>query len=167
MSSPAQLVGIAGVTVAAAVLGRLPVLAEDRPEAELAAGVLAIALRYAFIAVLEGEFSLSHLEWAVAVYGNPGSHAVTGGLVVFGKFALPMIVCFGLVGARLPPARLRGAFYVAIAFLLLRLGHILASLLLTRGQYYTPHGDLAELMYMAGFVAALPLAAAALSSRSR
>ena len=159
MSQPLQLVGIAGVALAALALARLPLLAEDRPEAALLAGLLMVAVRYAFFAVIEGRFSLSNMDWGVSVDGNPDSTMVVGAAIVFAKFVLPFVIAVGLVGARLPAPALHGAIAWCVAFLLMRLVHLDASLTLTRGQYYTPFNDMAEILYTLGFMGSLPLAA--------
>ncbi|HJZ83569.1 MAG TPA: alkaline phosphatase family protein [Polyangia bacterium] len=156
LSRPAQIPLLAALTVCALVAGRIELRWPLFP------AVILIALRFGLFALYEGAFELSRLEVWLGYEGNPGTQVAWGASVIGLKFVLAFVLAAALVTARLSAALRRQVLGLAAAFLVLRIGHVILSMTLARGTFYSPYVDAGQLLFTFAMLASLLLAGGAL-----
>jgi hypothetical protein len=167
LSRSSQLPGLLAWTAFAALVGRSRRVA-DSPGPSLGpvlvAALVAIAFRFACIAVFEGELELSHLEIWLAYRGNPGTSVAFGAAAIALKLTLPQLIGPALVTARMTAAARRTVIAWIAGFLGLRIAHIVIGMTIARGTFYSPYLDSGQLIFTYVMLATTPLVIAWLAA---
>ncbi len=164
LSRSAQEPGLLGWVTFAAVVGRCSAVARSDDRAVLVATLCALAVRFACFGLFEGAFELSHLEVWVAYQGNPSTTVAFGAAVIAIKFALPLVVALALVVTHMEPAARRRVVTWTIAFLCLRIAHIVIAMTFARGTFYSPYYDSGQLVFTYLMLLSGPVAVAVLAA---
>jgi hypothetical protein len=165
LSRSEQVPGIVAWTVFALSAGRLWTTRPAQPPL-LVATLACIATRLGLFAVLEGAFRFSNIEVQVGYAANPGTEHLLGGALVCFKFLLPYLIALALGTARLA-RRERALVVVACAvFHLFRVGHVVLSMTITRGTFYSPYLDAGHLLFQLAMLGSLVIVGAAVGLRS-
>jgi hypothetical protein len=115
----------------------------------LRAALLVVALRMAFLALFEGEFSISHIEVWLGYVGNPGQSWLYGGAAVVVKLWLPLVLALVLVTAQLK-ARADVMLFV-LTFFVFRVLHVIWWMTVARHTFYGPFVDVGFLVFLLVF----------------
>jgi hypothetical protein len=135
----------------------------NRPLAVLVASLACISVRLGLFALFEGAFRFSQIEVDVGYTGNPGTDHLTGGLLVSLKLVLAYVVPLALVTARMTSAERWRVLAGCVAFTLLRIGHVVLSMTITRGTFYSPYEDTGHLLFLVAMLGSLGVAALLIS----
>jgi hypothetical protein len=154
-----QIPGLMGWLLTAAFLSALPSLREDGIRPLALAVVGCIGIRLGFFGIFEGAFDFSHLEIELGYVGNPETAHLFGAFTIGLKFLLPMIIVLALVTAEMSDELRFKVIGLCAAFWSLRIGHIVASMTLARGTFYSPYADSGHLGFMLLMLASTMLAA--------
>ncbi|HEX7597727.1 MAG TPA: hypothetical protein VF518_05895, partial [Polyangia bacterium] len=84
---------------------------------------------------------------ATALMGNPTHAVVQGGLRVFLKFALPILVLSVIVGQALSFREVMATMRIALFLIMARTIHLTVAIFATSNQFYTPYRLAEELTY--------------------
>lgn len=147
LSRSSQMFGLVAWTWFAGMVGRSPEIRASGDRAVLAATLAVVAFRFACFAVFEGVFEFSHLEVWVAYQGNPGVAVAFGAAIIATKFALPLAIGVALIAGRMTPPARRRVMAWTVAFLCLRVAHIVIGMTLARGTFYSPYLDSGQLAF--------------------
>jgi hypothetical protein len=147
LSRSSQMFGLMAWTCFAGLVGRSQEVRASGDRAVLTATLAVVAFRFACFAVFEGVFEFSHLEVWVAYQGNPGVAVAFGAAIIATKFALPLAIGVALISGRMTRPAMREVMAWTVAFLCLRVAHIVIGMTVARGTFYSPYLDSGQLAF--------------------